>query len=298
MNNFEKNVTEIWGEAGRVWLADLPSLVERLAELWGLRDLQPVSNLTYNYVLTGRRQADSLPVVLKIGYDRLEIEKEARSLQAYGGHGAVQLLAMDLQLGALLLEQIQPGQSLKSFFPQQDELATEQLVRVMHQLHAAPVQQLEGLRFAHVSNWLKALSAPSAIQKLNGYHLQKAQSLAQDLLQSAGPDVLLHGDLHHDNLLFDANRGWVAIDPKGVLGEAVYEVGAFVRNPFPELLNQPNVQVMIAKRLALFAELLQVDYQRIKAWCYVQAVLSDCWAAEVSNDGSLWLAEAKLIDEL
>ena len=297
VNRFEMNVRQLWGESGLAWMAALPALVADLTQHWQLQHLQPVTNLSYNYVLTGVRSDDDLAVVLKLGYDVDEIKKEAAALQVYAGRGCVQLLARDLELGALLLQRVVPGQSLKTFFPGHDVRAMECTIAVMQQLHTALVPSVT-TTFASVADWLQGLHTAHAVRKLSGYHLQKAQSLAQDLLQSAGPAVLLHGDLHHDNILASANDRWLAIDPKGVWGEAIYEVGAFVRNPVPELLNQKNASQLIAQRIEFFADQLHADEQRVKAWCYVQAVLADCWAAEQSDDGALWLAEAAIIDKL
>lgn len=93
---------------------------------------------------------------------------------------------------------------------------------------------------------------------------------------------LLHGDLHHYNVLFDSDRHWLAIDPKGVLGELEYEVGAALRNPCetPELFASPAT---IETRIARFEAELKLNPDRMLAWGFAQAVLSAIWTVE---DGS------------
>jgi len=100
-----------------------------------------------------------------------------------------------------------------------------------------------------------------------------------ELCGSQSRTRLLHGDLHHYNVLFDSQRGWLAIDPKGVIGELEYEVGAALRNPYekPELLAEPST---IAKRIDSFASRLNLDAGRVLAWAFGQAVLSAAWAVE------------------
>jgi streptomycin 6-kinase len=95
---------------------------------------------------------------------------------------------------------------------------------------------------------------------------------------------LLHGDLHHENLLFDYRRGWLAIDPKGVVGELAYEVGAALRNPCqePGLYAEPNI---IEKRVDCFSRMLSLDSGRILAWAFAQAILAAIW--ELEDDGEL-----------
>jgi streptomycin 6-kinase len=94
---------------------------------------------------------------------------------------------------------------------------------------------------------------------------------------------LLHGDLHHDNILFDAARGWLAVDPKGVVGETEYEIGAALRNPVgrPDLFTQPDT---IRRRIERFAETLHLDARRILRWAFAQAVLSAIWTWEDGFD--------------
>jgi streptomycin 6-kinase len=131
-------------------------------------------------------------------------------------------------------------------------------------------------------------------------YLQKARYLRDQLLQSSEQDALLHGDLHHDNILQngdDKSRrssksedGWVVIDPKGVIGERAYEVAAFIRNPMPDLLTVENVPGVIQKRIGVFSEILSIPSIRITAWCFVQAVLAWVWAIEDSCDTAYYWA--------
>jgi streptomycin 6-kinase len=99
------------------------------------------------------------------------------------------------------------------------------------------------------------------------------------LAESQKRTMLLHGDLQHYNVLLDSRRGWVAIDPKGVVGELEYEIGSILRNPteMPELLARPQV---IHRRLRTLANELHLDYERSLKWSYAQAVLSAVWDVE------------------
>lgn len=86
------------------------------------------------------------------------------------------------------------------------------------------------------------------------------------------------------------------IDLKGVVGERTYEVGAFIRNPLPALIEHPYVSQIISSRLALFSDLLGVDSQRLKEWSYVQAILAACWAIEEGSSPDLWVRIAEVIE--
>ena len=274
MNGFQSNSLNIYGEKGKAWLDELPELVTAIASRLDLRDLKEVTNLTYNYVLSGFRGDN--PIILKLGLDNANLKQEAFALKCFAGYGAVKVLAEDE--GMLLLERSVPGTSLKSYFPDKEQESIEIVCGVMKKLHQASIP--EGHNFPHIKDWLKALDKDWNIPN---HYLQKARQLRDQLLKTAEPDVFLHGDLHHDNILQNGND-WVVIDPKGVIGEPAYEVAAFIRNPMPELLNHADVLNIIHNRVTRFAELLELPSQRILDWCFVQAVLSWVWAIEDGCD--------------
>jgi streptomycin 6-kinase len=100
-----------------------------------------------------------------------------------------------------------------------------------------------------------------------------------ELCASQSQPRLLHGDLHHENVLSDSNRGWLAIDPKGVVGEVAYEIGAALRNP----IERPSVladRATLQRRIQRFERALNLDAHRILAWGFAQAVLSAIWTFE------------------
>jgi len=111
--------------------------------------------------------------------------------------------------------------------------------------------------------------------------------------------VLLHGDLHHDNILAAERQPWLAIDPKGLVGEPEYEVGALLRNPMPGLLAIPHPERVLARRLDILAESLGFDRDRLRAWGLAQAVLAAWWSIEDHGQGwETWIACAALLDRL
>jgi streptomycin 6-kinase len=110
--------------------------------------------------------------------------------------------------------------------------------------------------------------------------VDEAESLFAELLGSQAPPVLLHGDLHHENILSAQRAPWLALDPKGILGEPAYEVGALLRNPLPQLLQRPDPGRVMARRVDQLAEALEIERARIRGWGLAQAVLSAWWSVE------------------
>lgn len=236
-------------------------------------------------MLTGLQ--DSKAVILKLGLDIDGFKRESAALMAFSGFGVVEVLSENN--GLLLLEWAVPGVSLKSHFPKNDDDAINITTNVIKRLHKAPIPNTHA--FPHIKDWLALLDSDL---KIPAQTLKKARELRDQLLKTAASDVLLHGDLHHDNILQNGNdksrrssqseEGWLVIDPKGVIGEPAYEVAAFIRNPMPELLNQDDSQKIIRNRITQFSELLELPSQRIIDWCFVQAVLAWVWAIEDGCD--------------
>ena len=286
---FESNIINIYGKKGQQWLDDLPKLITQVEATYGLSNLKPVEALSYNYVLTGLQ--GSKAVILKLGLDTDGFKREAAALMAFSGFGVVEVLSANN--GLLLLECAVPGVSLRSYFPEKDDEAINITAHVIKRLHKAPIPSPH--QFPHVKDWLAVLDSDL---KIPAQTLQKARELRDQLLKTAAPDILLHGDLHHDNILQNGNN-WVAIDPKGVIAEPAYEVAAFIRNPIPELLTHDNAPNIIHNRITRFSEfLIELPSQRILDWCFVQAVLSWMWAIEDGCDTNYFERTTRILVDI
>jgi streptomycin 6-kinase len=104
------------------------------------------------------------------------------------------------------------------------------------------------------------------------------------------------GDLHHENILWSDERGWLAIDPSGVVGEREYETGALLRNPMPFLLDRPHPGRVLERRADQLAEALGLDGGRIRAWAWAQTHLAAAWSVQRREDPRYWLAVADLLE--
>ncbi len=99
--------------------------------------------------------------------------------------------------------------------------------------------------------------------------------------------MVLHGDLHHDNILSATRRPWLGIDPKGVIGQPDYEPGAFIRNI--SLNADAAIELAdLVRAIDIFSEQLHIEKQRIIRWAFAQAVLSAWWHVEDNTSGWEW----------
>jgi streptomycin 6-kinase len=129
--------------------------------------------------------------------------------------------------------------------------------------------------------------------------VEAAEGLFTELISSMSEPVLLHGDLHHANILAAERQPWLALDPKGLVGEPAYEVGAFLRNPMPQLFAAPQPGRILARRVDQLAEELGFDRARLLGWGLAQAVLAAWWSFEDHGYGwEPWIACAELLAAL
>jgi streptomycin 6-kinase len=115
--------------------------------------------------------------------------------------------------------------------------------------------------------------------------VEAAESAASELLASTTQPMLLHGDLHHYNILAAEREPWLAIDPKGIVGDPAYETGAFLYNVLPDNREPRELRRLIARRVDQLAEEIPLDRQRVLGWGIAQAVLSGWWSYEDSGYG-------------
>lgn len=286
------------GEAGELWLQSIPTLITTYEKQWSLQVLPPFP-LNYNYVAPCIC-ADGSQAVLKIGFpqDR-EFQTEIEALSVFQGEGIVKLLQADRANGVILLERVTPGVPLSIM--QNDEEATRILASVMKRLwKPLPANH----RFITITEWTKAI--PRYLQQYRGTRgplpaqlVDKAEKLFTELIASSAEPVLVHGDLHHDNVLSAQRAAWLAIDPKGIAAEPAYETAAMLRNPYFKLQHLPDMKNLLMRRILVLSEVLHIEPQRIHHWGLAQTVLSAVWSAE--DEGRGWehaISVAEVLDTI
>jgi streptomycin 6-kinase len=276
---FRKNVLGVFAN-GAAWLDSLPEVIGACERHWRILAGTPF-DLSFSYVAPARN-AHGEEFVLKVCAGGPEFTSEIEALQAFSGGAAVELLDHNIELGALLLERL-AGRALASL--DRDEDATRIAAQLMRELWRPLPSNSSFPTTAQWADGLRRLRArfdggtgpfPRAL-------VEMAESLFRELLSSTEPPMLLHGDLHHFNILSAGRRPWVAIDPKGLAGEPAYEVGALLRNPDVRLCTDAQVQ---RRRLDVLHDELGFDRDRMLGWGVAQAVLSAWWSYE--DIGSGW----------
>lgn len=274
-----ENITNLYGEKGKAWIAKLPSIIQSLSDHWNLTSVTPVDNMTYHYVAKAIRD-NTQSVVLKIGFDEISLTQEKIALEYFNGSAAIQLIDYNQTYKALLLDQAIPGVTLKSFYPKNAEFVMDCYVQTMKKLHEKKLPDKHS--YPHIRDWLTALDKINT-SVLPKNMIERAIILKNKLLQSIEQPVFLHGDLHHDNILQHADS-WVAIDPKGIVGDEAFEIAAFDFIHPSELENKSSITDLFEQRIHQIAKKSNLDAQRIKDWVFVRLMLSAVWSIEDNGD--------------
>lgn len=292
------------------WLDQLPELVASYLERWELT-VAGEFPLSCSYVVPVER-ADGRACVLKLqptdvpGVEGAERERLGLRL---AGPVAVGVVEEDARNGVLLLERAVPGTTLEEMAERDDDSATETLATVVRD-YGRPLDDPASLglrRFQELTEVFerfdrgprgriarsKATAPPetrlavvlgldeigTGVPAIRSAR-QTAERVLAELLGDHSEPYLLHGDLHHGNVLADEQRDFVVIDPWGLYGDRSVDVAPALHNPIELVARAPDVASLVRRRLAIFSEVLDADEERLTAWCFVYNVVRVLWSLE------------------
>jgi streptomycin 6-kinase len=250
---------------------------------WGLTDLEPLptSYVGLSVVLQGRSPTYG-DVVVKLTDVDGGSRREAVALRAWDGRGAVRLLAHDVHRPALLLERLTPGTPLTTS-GLDDDTATRTIAEVAARLAITPTG--EAATLPDYAEWVNDFNGYGTTYGVAGPIdpdlVTAARQRLDDLLTTAPAHALLHGDLHHDNVLLHQGE-WVAIDPKGHVGDPASEPAQMLFNPMPYVsrLTEAELSRLVLRRLDVWAEASSLDPERVRGWALVKSVVAEIWDLE------------------
>jgi streptomycin 6-kinase len=255
------------------WRANVAELVTDCCLRWDLRAGVPYVPGAAGYVVRVER-ADGTPAVLKVFWPHREAQQEADALERWDGDGAVRMLARDDERSALLLECCEPGSFLSTH---DDPLGV--LIELLPRLWRSG----DGFRplADEAEWWLEHDLAELPDKRLR----DAAVHYLRDLVPTQGEQVLLHQDLHGENVLAAQREPWLVIDPKPLAGEREFSVAPIVRSS--ELGHSKRDALY---RLDRLCSELDLDRDRALGWTIAQTM---AWSDgdEASLDTVRWLLE-------
>lgn len=265
----------------RDWLNRLPDVVAAIEAKWSLEIGQPYDGPDVSAAWVAPVVCeDGGKAVLKVGMPHMEACQEAKGLRFWSGNPTVRLLAEDKSTGAMLLEQCEPGTSLRRLSESDQDVVIGGLLRrlwrrpenlqVFRSLSAMLEYWAEATRRC-VSKW----SEPALVEE--------GLDLFEYLSKPSPDDVLLATDLHAGNVLEAEREPWLVIDPKPFVGDPAYDVTQHLLNCKPRVMADPSG---VVERIS---GLVKLSPERVRLWLFARAAAEprDVW-----DEHSMLLARA------
>jgi streptomycin 6-kinase len=265
-----------------------PSLPADLVERWGIRSSALIADTRTSLVHRVLRRDGSRAITKQLKPEGLHELSGIDFLDWRKGCGSV--LVLDRRNTACLLEDA-GTLMLKDYRLQHGEDAANNIIlSVLGELHSASVDAPPDSLIPLRSHFQPLFERTSGEDKPDlSAALAYSASIADDLLSSQSDIRPLHGDLHHENIVSGSERGWLAIDPQGLLGDPAYDVANVFGNPdgaFADIIDPQR----ITRLVDLFAPAIGCEREKILRYAIAHAGLSICWSLEggdrISGDGN------------
>lgn len=269
----EKKVKRCFGPKGHKWLEQLPGLLAACSSKWNLTEVAPSPVMSFNLVCFAQSPAYG-PVVLKIGVPHLDLFTEMEALRIYGGRNICKIFDWDAELGAMLLERVMPGEDLLTI------KNSSERIKVAATLAAALPLPVTEHSLPTLAELMDEAFARQRREQTGGKKMLELIDAAQNLyrqLAADRPQLLLHGDLNHWNILSNNGR-WQAIDPKGIIGPACMEPARFMLNELELSGREPLA--CLDEMTAILSNKLGEHPRIVATAAFLDAVLSTCWTLE------------------
>ena len=258
------------------WLDRLPGLAAELIDEWALAP-DGASMHGYCSLVLPVRTERGFPCMLKISFDGDdESLHEGLALQHWAGRGAVRLVRADPHRRALLLERL----STDNLNGVGELEACEIVAGLYPRLHLPALPQLRTVT-SYVERWLATLAELSRQVPMPRRLIAQALSLGRDLVADpASVGRIVHGDLHHENVLAGDREPWLAIDPKPMSGDPHYEPAPMLWNRWDEMVSTGDLRTALRRRFHTLVDAAGLDEDRARDWVVVRMVLNASWSVE------------------
>lgn len=267
------------------WEEWLPHLVHEVVEAWSLRLGEPFAAGEGGYAAPVER-ADGTSAVLKLALPHRESEHEAEALRRWDGDGAVRLLARDDSRSAMLLERCEPGLPLAQVGLDRAVGVFVELLPRLWQPAGSPFRSLAD----EAAWWVRQI--PKRWEEFGRPFerrlLDAALEFLIELAPTQGPSVLLHQDLHADNVLAARREPWLVIDPKPLSGEREFGLAPIVRS-----FELGHSREAVLRRLDRMTSDLGLDRDRVRCWTIGQTIAwsFDSTYLRTHTETARWLLE-------
>jgi len=262
------------------WLAALPRKIDEVLAEW---DLAVDGKAMYGFcaLVIPVRERAGRAAVLRFCWPHDEQEHEHLALQAWHGNGTVLMYRADPSRAVMLLERLHQ-RDLTSV----DVIeACELTAGFYRKIHIPALPQLRTLS-SYIDRWTADLDKVAVNGPIPRRMVEQARSLGRDFVVDPATDrVMIHGDLHFENVLAADREPWLVIDPKPMAGDAHYEVAPLLWNRFDEIVATGDQRNALRQRFHAVIDAAGLDEDRARDWVIVRMIHNAMWCIEDNPDG-------------
>lgn len=273
-DKYKEKIISIFAVEGKIWLDNVNKIVDKYVKKFNLTNVEVVDNLSYNVVLFAKCEKFG-KVVLKIGLPDNEVFNEITALEKYNGKGACKCYYSNKEYRVMILERLIPGETLHKIKNREErikifcDVASNLIIKAEKDLKLPTYREVLNKAFSKAE---KELEKYKSLKEL----IEIADNFYKEVENRDLPKFLLHGDLHHDNIL-TTDEVRKVIDPKGVIGERVLETARFIEN---EIEKQETNQTNITEIIEFMSKYYREDKNLICKALFIDYTLSTCWDIE------------------
>jgi len=276
----KENIIAHFGEA---FYAKVLNDLEKYASEWDLSELEQIDYYSVSCIFKCVSNKHG-KCVLKIGKSAGVTGNEYRILREYNGSRFCKVYEADVANGILLIERITPGTQLCDG-PELDK-RLDLFYDLFCGLHIEPADKAVYPTYmgwvARITEYMRSRTD----YKILCEKMVAAEEICRRLCEKYSSEMLLHGDLHHDNILFGIDSRYRIIDPKGVIGDRVFDIPRFILNEFDDV-HDDNFIKKFTHITRTLAEKLNMPEYDIRCLTHVEMCMANCWNVESADEPNI-----------
>ena len=222
-------------------------MVEKYRKQWELSAIEFKAELSNNNLIFFADSKQHGKVIFKILLNNnldIDFDDEILALKLFQGENFCKLYAYSLEDRVYVMERIAPADTLYESASRNERIKIAgEIFRELHKTGGLP----EGM-FPTYTEWFEAGKEGTKNRKdCEGLYpyLKSAERMLADISKTYSRRFLLHGDLHHENILKNETGGYTVMDPKGVIGDPVFDLSRFILDEFRDDLTAEPKDVII-----------------------------------------------------
>lgn len=251
--------------------------INNIIDIWEIISIHLIDSYSANLVF----KCDSKrfgKTVIKVGRNSKEFSSEIFALEHFDGDKLCKLYDIDFERIMLLEECIEPGNVLRK------ESSLDKRLSVFASLYEGLHKEaIDADKFPSYRGWINNIADYMSHQEehVELYHaMEKAKKLYESLSKMYSKKYLLHGDFHHDNILLDSNDSYRIIDPKGVIGDPIFDIPRFILNEFWFEPKTDELKLKVNYIISELSKMLCVPVDVLKKCTFIETIMGTCWWIE------------------